>query len=328
MTTELNLYVHEVAEELIADLEGAARQTTDFTAARKADRFVAEAMDKCLASLAATGIEGRANAAPSAELWKVAGHLLERGDLQRRARVKPHGYAGDYEMLRDICENHFCGDPLGRALDVYFQSRDAPQAVRGRTQLAAEAIARHRSAAGQAAYRLASVGAGPAIDLEQALVQLAAHAADIDVTLLDLDPAALDAARQQLATLVSAEKLHCVRENLFRLARNPNKAVPLAGSDFILCLGLFDYLEREDARAMLRLFWKSLSPGGMLMVANFTPHCQARPYMEWVGNWYLIYRTREELADLVSAADIPDEAWRISAEPTGANLLLTAEKRK
>ena len=100
----------------------------------------------------------------------------------------------------------------------------------------------------------------------------------------------------------------------------------MAESDVVLCLGLFDYLDDDDAAAMLRLFWQSLRPGGVLVVGNFAPHCQARAYMEWVGNWYLTYRTRDQLARLALAAGIPESRFRIGAEPLGVNLLLTADR--
>jgi len=96
--------------------------------------------------------------------------------------------------------------------------------------------------------------------------------------------------------------------------------------DFLLCLGLLDYLEDNDAAAMLKLFWSRLRPGGVAMVGNFAPHCKARPFMEWIGNWYLIFRTKKELAKLAMRAGIPDDSFRIEAEKTGVDLILRLEK--
>ncbi|MBI3466333.1 MAG: hypothetical protein HY000_25255 [Planctomycetes bacterium] len=49
--------------------------------------------------------------------------------------------------------------------------------------------------------------------------------------------------------------------------------------------------------------------------------------MEWIGNWYLIYRTSAEMASLAEAAGIPRGAWRIDAERLGIDLFISAEKR-
>ena len=67
---------------------------------------------------------------------------------------------------------------------------------------------------------MASVGSGPAIDVARAAATLPdERRAALRVTLLDLDPAALDAARQRLEPLVTGDGLACVRTNLYRLAQ-------------------------------------------------------------------------------------------------------------
>ena len=48
--------------------------------------------------------------------------------------------------------------------------------------------------------------------------------------------------------------------------------------------------------------------------------------MEWVANWYLTYRSPEEMRKLALAAGIPKEAFTVGSDRTGANLFLTAQK--
>lgn len=326
-SADLLAYVHEVAEEFVADLERAAVSTCNWGDGKQARKLVFKAVDKGLESLTVLGIWGKANQVPSSELWKVAGELLERGTLQTRARQKPRGYAGDDLMLTQIFERTITNDALGRHFDEYFQQLDAPEAVRGRIRYAAAAI---RTAAAQSphdTFRIKCVGSGPAIEVELALESWPEGAPPAEVTLLDLDQEALDRAGERLRPYLPDERLHTVRENLYRLPRQAAKGRMLAETDFLVCLGLFDYLDEDDARAMLRLFWASLRPGGTLLVGNFAPHCKSRSYMEWIGNWYLIYRTHEEFSRLAAEAGIPPDAFRIEADPTGIDLLLVAEKR-
>ena len=47
--------------------------------------------------------------------------------MQRHARLKPHSYAGDYEMLEKICSGRLCDHPLGRVFDRFFQGQAAPR---------------------------------------------------------------------------------------------------------------------------------------------------------------------------------------------------------
>lgn len=286
------------------------------------------ALDRCLATLAATGLWGRDNQSPSHELWKVAGALLDRGDLQHRARFKPRGYAGDFEMMTDFWNRTVRGDTtLARCFDAYFQKQTAVDAVRARIELAATMIAERCAASKHDEFRVVSIGSGPGIDLFEAARALPAEKrSKLRFTLLDMDEEALAAARERLSTVVAVEHIDARRENLYRLSKlRAGRGVP-TDVDFVLCSGLFDYLADDVATAQLGLFWNALRPGGLLMVGNFAPHNPSRAYMEWIGNWYLLYRTEAELRRLGEAAAIPPAASRIVAERTGCDLFLIAEK--
>ena len=176
-------------------------------------------------------------------------------------------------------------------------------------------------------FRVVSVGSGPAVDL-----RLAAEALDdeerrrLRLTLVDIDEQALDFGRGELRRLVDDGQIRTVRENLFRLARGKRGAELLGGADFIACTGLFDYLNDTDAAALLRLFWDSLAPGGTAYVGNFARHCSTRAYMEWIGNWYLTYRTFDQMTVLGQMAGIPASRRRVAADRTGCDLFLIAAK--
>jgi len=264
---------------------------------------------------------------PSSELWRIAGRILEVGSLQHHARFKPHGYAGDHEMLSRICEQSCCSDPLGRVFDRYFLRQAAPEAVRARTQHTAAALVAHCLRRTRREYRIVSVGSGPALDVFHALSALPPdHLGSVRVRLLDLDPNALDTARARLNPLLPQVSLEAVRTNLFRLPQGARGAAELLSPDFLVCAGLFDYLDDDPAASLLSLFWRQLADGGMLLVGNFAPHNPSRAYMEWIGNWYLKYRTAEELERLAARAGISRQQCRIGCERTGVDLFLVAWK--
>jgi hypothetical protein len=48
--------------------------------------------------------------------------------------------------------------------------------------------------------------------------------------------------------------------------------------------------------------------------------------MEWLGNWYLIYRTPQQLEQLAIAAGLPSSAIGLGSEPLGVDLFLSARK--
>lgn len=320
--------VTTIAEQLVADLQQAESACGNWTDARQADALVHAALDRCLGQLSATDLWGEANRLPSGPLWQIAGDWLTVGELQHRARFKPRGYAGDFEMLEKICTDYTCDHPLGKVFDRYFQAQHAPQAVRNRTEIVADAIVQtcqQKLPSGIA--RVASIGSGPALDVRWALDRLDVGQCEApEVTLIDMDPAALDHAEKHLTGRITDERLHLVRENLFRLGQPGRAEQFLQGCDLIACTGLFDYLDDQNVAGLLGTLWQMLAENGRLLVFNFAPTNRSRAYMEWIGNWYLIYRDTDQMQKLAGDAGIPVDQMRIDAEPSGANLYWDATK--
>jgi SAM-dependent methyltransferase len=230
-------------------------------------------------------------------------------------------------MFERFWRRECCDHPLGRLFDRYFQDQAAVEAVRARTQQIAEALVEHRLVGRSQPYHVVSVGCGPAIDVAMAVEMLPESLrSQLQITLLDLDQAALDHAAQRLADWLAPAQLNAIRDNLYRLADKAQAAEFLSNADFLICSGLFDYLPDEAATKLLRLFWNQLAPGGKLLVGNFVPHNPTRAYMEWIGNWYLVYRTAEAMRRLAAAAEIDPACFSIGAERLGIDLFLIAEK--
>ncbi len=321
----LSTYVQNVAEALRDDLNMAGELTAQWQQASLAESLVDAAVRRCLNRLEATGCVGVANRLPSSRLWNLLGERLSHSWLVHRARTKPRGYAGDYELLEWICENRVGDHPFGRALDRFFQNQAAPHAVRARTDLFASAIVEALLHNAGNPVRLVHVGAGPAADVRRAAAMLPAELRlRLHATLLDLDPAALDFACERLTMLLPGDQIAVRQVNVKRLKRESDA---FSDADVLACPGLFDYLTDEEAAALLSLFWQRLRPGGRLLVGNFAPDHPTRSYMEWVGNWYLIYRTKEDLRRLAIQAGIPLTAFSITAERFGVNLFILAQKR-
>src|SRR6187401_3092589 len=172
-------------------------------------RDLSVSIDDCLEPLCQLNLWGPENRLPSSEIWNVAGQWLSRGWLQNRARDKPRGYAGDYEMLSRIYEQTICEDPLGRLFDRYFQRQAAPQAVRNRMQLMRQWILATLSANvvdEGGPTKVAIVGSAFGLEVRDAI-----RSADdkmrqkAQLCLLDVDPAALEFAREQLTPLLRPE---------------------------------------------------------------------------------------------------------------------------
>lgn len=285
---------------------------------------VAPLLDRGLSLLAATNCRGAANREHSQIMWQAAGDILQHGWLQLRAREKPRGYAGDHEMLGAIYQSRVTTDPLGVSFDRYFLRQAAPQTVRNRMNLVRSLVANRVSKASQ---KIVVIGSGAGLEIAAALqTTLSATRENSEFWLLDLDPAAIELAWRNLGSLVPQQNLHCLAENLVRLPKKQRLLEQLQNADLVICTGFFDYLEEEAAASLLRSFWNILRPSGQAMIFNFAPWNPTRAYMEWIGNWYLIYRTREDLARLAINAEIPANDFEISAESSGVGLLLRVTK--
>jgi extracellular factor (EF) 3-hydroxypalmitic acid methyl ester biosynthesis protein len=329
---EILTVVRPAAEQLAAALARSERSINE--ARRIADAEyepIATAIASCLHRLSDTGLVGLANRLPSSELWNCVGEILCRGWLQNRARTKPRGYAGDYEILAAIYENRRCQDPLGTHFDRYFQEEAAPQAVRNRMQLMRDEVV--AAAQGWRAkdvgekLQIAMVGSAFGLEIRDALARLEpAERRRLKIVLLDLDPAALEFASQTLSPWLEADQLQAVTTNVFRLAVRPSLAAPLAGTHLLYCPGLFDYLDDEQAVSMLDLFGNCLAPGGQFTVFQFATHNPSRAYMEWLGNWYLIYRDPESLRQLAARSSLAQGCISFGAEPLGVDLWLSARR--
>jgi extracellular factor (EF) 3-hydroxypalmitic acid methyl ester biosynthesis protein len=319
--------VRGAATQLVAEIDHAKTQTDEWQNEDLGFALIDVALSRCLSRLAATGCRGRDNQLPSSELWRIAGPVLDVGSLQQRARFKPRGYAGDYLLLAQLCDHYLCADPLGRLFDRFFQSQAAVHVVRTRTEQIAAALADFVLLSDRARVRVCSVGSGPAIDIARGVGLVPdARRRQLEVELLDMDDEALDYAGARLRSVMNAEQIACRRDNLYRLADKPRPALASESCDFLVCSGLFDYLPDESATKLLAWLWQRLAPGGRLLVGNFAPHNPSRAYMEWIGNWYLIYRTAEEMTALAQAAGIPRGTWEIGAERLGIDLFLRVDK--
>ena len=94
--------------------------------------------------------------------------------------------------------------------------------------------------------------------------------------------------------------------------------------DLIYCAGLFDYLAPDTCRALIELWHDSLSPGGLMLVANMTDTKPFRYFIEFILDWQLIYRNSREFLSLVP--EHCREGARMIAEPVSVNLFLHIRK--
>lgn len=288
-------------------------------------------LDSCVGDLAKLNLWGESNRLLSSILWNSNSEILSRGWLQNRARTKPRGYAGDYELLRRVHENRLTDDPLGKLFDRYFQDQAAPQAVRNRmamiSQWIAERINHHSTKSNSRTAKIACFGSALGLEIRDAIDPFAPIEREVlHAVLVDIDPDAASHANYVLHDILDSSRLTTLTTNLFRLPQRASSLPELTDCDLLFCPGLFDYLNDKDATQMLRALYARLSIGGRLIVFQFAPHNPTRAYMEWFGNWYLTYRTPAEFQQLIADTALPNAPTTLGAEPLGINLFASIRR--
>ena len=81
-------------------------------------------------------------------------------------------------------------------------------------------------------------------------------------------------------------------------ARRLRKAVTVDVFDVVISTGLFDYLPRDDARALLQDMTALTRPGGVTAICNFCPRTAPALVKDHISDWPLIYRTEQDLTSL------------------------------
>lgn len=121
------------------------------------------------------------------------------------------------------------------------------------------------------------------------------------ITLVDIDKAALDFSARQLQEV--ADHITFIHGNIYKIMRNLQEHY-----DLILIGGVFDYLNDKTIISILKSLRNNLAPGGKIYFSNIAKGNPFRVYMEYLSNWELTERSGHDLVDLVMAA-----GWSITS---------------
>ena len=223
--------------------------------------------------------------------------LLLESPFTRRAFEKPRGYAGD-AVLMDLIYGLQPQDnlsPLGGMLYGYEFDSPCFQSVRTRRAVLAREI--DLAATGQATARVLSVASGHLREVEWSR---AVRDGTVTITAVDQDRESLGCIDRDYRRFGVATMAASVGDLLRRTVRFGNL-------DLAYAAGLYDYLDDDVARALTWALFRTLRPGGRVLIANFTPDTYDAAFMETFMDWRLVYRTPDQvrsLADVIPSDDV------------------------
>jgi len=139
--------------------------------------------------------------------------------------------------------------------------------------------------------RLASIGCGSCLELwEQEGLE------SCDFLLLDQDKGALERAKNKVSKAIG--HVTVIEQNILKFVLRGSKDGAIGHRDFVYAFGLFDYFDHSSASRLTKGLWQMVAPGGVLLVTNAHPGNPTRLWMEYGGDWFLKYKTSEEMMSL------------------------------
>jgi extracellular factor (EF) 3-hydroxypalmitic acid methyl ester biosynthesis protein len=264
-------------------------------------------LNKCIDDIAIKRRSGLILMGDMKKVIEVLGEAMTPTTMQGFAYHKPHGYAGDFEIIDRIYQRYICPNEALHRWDNFWQNHAAAQAVRNRTayliSLVFKSIIEKRRP-----IRVLNLASGPSRDVYECCRLI--------------DGVTFDCVEQDTNAIAYAKAIctHYSARVRFHHA-NAIRYHPRQQYDLIWSSGLFDYFNNKLFSRVVRRYWKYLTPEGEFVVGNFSTENPSRSYME-LFEWDLFHRSQDELRVLGEEAGIPPEAIRIRWEPLGVNLFL------
>ena len=252
-----------------------------------------------------------------------------------RTYSKPLGYAGDYEMVNMIARDPFEGGSLfAKVMNFWFLSQWPAEAHRNRIDFLKASLRQEglRSLRTGKPLRIFNLGCGPAREIQQFLSEDVAICNHTQLTLVDFNEETVQHTTQLLEQLKrqsgAQTPIQVIKKSVHQIIKEGNKpsvGIDPAKYDFVYCAGLFDYLSDRTCRQLMNIFHSWLAPGGLLLATNVNDTKPFRHMLEFILDWHLIYRSRNNAVGLVPELARPEDA-KFQEDSTSVNIFIEVRK--
>jgi len=260
--------------------------------------------------------------------------LLVPAPIVYRSYVKPLGYPGDYQVMLYSYGDDFEGETAyAKLIHKLVANHPLSVGVRTRKNYVArhlrDEFARLRATDAECEFKVTSLGCGPAREVSEFVESESGWAGSMRFRLIDQEERALqvafDTIQRQLSRTASRGAAECFNLSFSQLLKNPALLSRFDAQHFVYSTGLFDYLPPRIAQRLLDALYGCLKPGGLLLVGNAQGPNEHFFCPEFAFDWPLVYRTRDEMLDLVKP--LPESARvEVELEPGGAYWFLKIRK--
>jgi SAM-dependent methyltransferase len=255
--------------------------------------------------------------------------------LCQRAYTKPFGYSGDYQvMLYYYNDDLEGGTAYGKIIHKFGCEHPLSAGVRTRKDFIIKILEEEHTRVisrndDGTSFRVVSLGCGPAREVSDFIARNRTWPGNVVFTLIDQEEETLSFAYQ--ASRREIGKWDCdVHLNLLNLSfvQMISEGLPLRepnSQHVIFATGLFDYIRESRAQHLIRAMYEVLEDDGILAIGNAVAPNEFFWEPEFVMDWTMLYRTRDEMLRL--AGLLPENAEvSVVLEPGGAYYFLLVRK--
>lgn len=244
------------------------------------------------------------------QLIHLFGNDFLNQTIQGFSYRKPHGYAGDFEIIDYIYQQKINADKRFQKWDKYLHSQQATIAVRNRKNYFIKLV-KEKCAGMDRPLRILNIASGPCRDVLELLEQIGIE--KVKIHCVEVDPNAIDYAKKLLGPF--SNSVEFTLANIFKFNTNEK-------FDLIWSAGLFDYFDDDAFINLLSRISSWCAQSGEIVIGNFSVSNPSRSYMEKAVDWHLIHRTDQGLKGLALRAGFKNEQVEVRSEVLGVNLFL------
>lgn len=243
---------------------------------------------------------------------------FDRGEYGSWSIHKPFGYAGDFRIIDSIYENNPSTMGFDRLFDNYFQMSAISVAVRNRKEDFKRIIIDQIKKKKGNAIKIMDLGSGPCREIKEILsAEEFKNRKNIAFDCYDSDERSIEYAK---SVVKGNSSVKFFKENVLRLAVDKNISKRIKGRyDLIYSTGLFDYLDYKVSVRLIRNLKELLKKNGVMAISDVRDK-YSNPsvhYMEWMGEWNLIYRNDEDFEKIFMDAGFEKNKLNMQYEQQG-----------
>ena len=255
----------------------------------------------------------------SPKFRKLAQALIHR--IKDAAEVKKH--ATTYKALEFMYNFQggvdFTGGVANGAFAYLLQHLLNPMALRNRLKLATKKICESIAQQNREDVTIFSLGSGSARSVIAAAKRYPTR--QLHLVLLDQCKAALEASER----LVANSGIRSDVTYLLDTMRNVKSTCAGLRPDIVEMVGTLDYLNKKRSIQMLDEVFDVLPEHGVFITGNVLPN-REEPYVTHVIGWHLVYKTVEELEQIVRESKFDERKASITLELLRVHAIMELRK--